>query len=225
MSDNLDKIKLKIKALLAKANDTSVGVEEAKTFNEGAYKLMEKYNLERAQVEDATTEAARTHKELKVLVRPWATSVLAGLSHLYFCKWFYKPDGRSHIVTIIGEESNAAICHAMAVMILRAVQQEAKSTGGGRSFMTGAGSVIHRRCYEMRPANRIASAAPGATGTNALVVLADKEASGNTDYMASVLGIAKLRSVKSKPRINSSSALDAGRRFGESVPLTNRLLG
>lgn len=225
MADDLEKIKLRIKALLAKANDTAATVAEAQAFNAKAYELMEKYNLERSTVEQAD-QTKRTHLTLKVLVRPWSTRVLAGIAHLYFCKWFYKQDGRSHTVTIIGEESNAAICHAIAVMVLRAVQQEAKATGGGRSFMNGAGESIHQRCYEMRPVNQLVRHTNPQIGAsqNALVVLGNKEAEGNADYMATVLGVGKLRMVKSSPKARESGAVAAGRQYGNSLPLNNRLL-
>lgn len=222
MADN-DPIKDKIRKLLAKANNTACTVEEAEAFNRKAYELMERYNLDRAEVEK-DKEAVRTHKTLEVLVRPWATSVLAGITHLYFCKWFYTKTGaRSHTVTLIGEENNVAVCHAIAVMVLRAVQQEAKRQAGGRSFMTGAGTVIHRRCYEMRPANQIAKTATSGN-TNALVVLGNQEMVANTEYLQNVLGVGRLRTVKSQARVTSSTSLDAGRRFGETVNLRHNLL-
>lgn len=225
MSD--DKIKAKIQALLAKANDTSVTVEEAQAFNAKAYELMEKYNLDRATVE-GHDNSKRTHLTLVTTLRPWNTSILAGLTHLYFCKWYYTPYGRKHTITIIGEESNAAVCHAIAIMVLRAVEGEAKRTGGGRSFMTGAGYTIHSRCLEMRPqaapAGTISTNATSGTTPNALVSLEQKEKTGNDLYMENELGIKNLRRTTSKPRVNSHSSLAAGVEYGKSVQLSNRML-
>lgn len=219
MSDGLDKIKIRIKALLAKANDTAATVAEAQAFNAKAYELMEKYNLERSSVE-SVDEAKRTHLTLKVQVRPWSQAVLVGVTHLYFCKCFWEVQGRSHIVTVVGEESNAAICHAILVMVLRAIQQEAKSTGGGRSFMNGAGYQIQARCLEMRPTHQVTHGNPS---SNALVVVGNQEAEGNQEYMASVLKV-RPKAHKARPKALSSHQVQRGREYGDSLPLTNRLL-
>jgi hypothetical protein len=230
-----DTIKDKIRKLLAKANDTSVGVEEAKLFNDKAHELMVKHNLNRALLDEgqANKTDARTHKEFTTLVRPYSTAIIAGITKLYYCKWFYRSAGRKHTVVLIGEESNVAVCHMICVMVLRAVEQESRRTGGGRSFMTGAAQVISRRCAEMYqsthatlPAN--ASPAQGQLSraqSGALVVLDQSEAAQNQRYMEQTLGIAKLRSVQSKARVGDAGAYGAGRRFGETVNLRSNLIG
>lgn len=221
---DLEKIKERIRKLLAKADNTACTVEEAKAFNDKAYELLAEYNLERAQVEESQRESVRTHKTLTVVVRPWSTAILHGLCHLYFCKWYYSRQGRSDTVTMVGEESNVAMCHAIAVMILRAIQQEARSTGLGRSFMTGAGYTIHQRCQEMRPTQQLPKQA-SSTGT-ALMVLGNQEQAENTRYIAEVLKIAGFaKAKKSRARVNSSDGYSRGKAFGSSLPLSNNLLG
>lgn len=222
MAEVTDSIKEKIRKLLAKANNTACSVQEAQAFNDKAFELMEKFNLDRATVEQEK-EAVRTHRELQVLVRPWSSAVLHGLCHLYYCKWFYKRQGRMDTVTIVGEESNSAVCHAIAIMVLRAVQQEARVTGGGRSFMTGAGSTIYRRCMEMRPKEAVA--APKTSTGNALMVLKDEEERGNQQYIAVLTGGALRPARKSQAQIRDAGAFGAGRSFGETLPLRQNLLG
>lgn len=224
-----DSIKAKILKLLAKADNTACTVEEAAAFNAKAHELMQRHNLDRAMLEPEKRETIRTHKTLQVVIRPWSSSILHGLAALYYCKWYYSRLGRMDTVTLVGEESNVAVCHALAVMTLRAVQSEARVTGGGRSFMTGAAGVIYQRCMEMSahaslPAQ---SAVPSLTAGQgqALMVLKTDEESGNREYINKLTGGALKPAKKSKARINDSSSYSAGRSFGATVPLRQNLLG
>jgi hypothetical protein len=224
MAEVSESLKERIRKLLAKGNNTACTVEEARAFNDKAYELMAKHNLERADVAAKEEAIRRTHMELQVLKRPWSSYILHGLCHLYLCKWvFTRSGGRGpDTITIIGEESNVAVCHAVAVAILRAVQQEAKRHAGGRSFMTGAGDAIWRRCYEMRPQTSLA--APKETTGRALMVLEEQDKVGNQEYSDKLFG--KLRpGRKSSPKIKSAEKLAAGQRFGNSVNLRGNLLG
>ena len=223
MTDVPDTIKDKIRKLLAKANNTACTVDEAKAFNEKANELMAKYNLDRAAVADKEEAIIRTHRELQVLKRPWSSAILHGLCHVYYCKWYFtRLNSRMDTITIVGEENNVAVCHAIAVMVLRAVQQEARRMGDGRSFMTGAGYSIYQRCLEMRPQTSIASA----TGTGkSLMVLSDGEDRGNAEYIAAKVG--RLRQAKkTTARISSSGGYDRGQKFGKIIfgviPSNNR---
>jgi hypothetical protein len=222
MSEAPDTIRDKIRKLLAKANNTACTVEEAKSFNEKANELMAKYNLDRAAVADKEESIIRTHRELQVLNRPWSSAILHGLCHVYYCKWYFtRLNSRRDTITIVGEENNVAVCHAIAIMVLRAVQQEARRTGDGRSFMTGAAHAIHQRCYEMRPQTSIASAV--GTGKS-LMVLGDSEDRGNADYIAAKVGTLR-PAKKSAARISSAVGFDRGSKFGNTVHLRGNLLG
>lgn len=217
---DIEKMKERIRKLLAKADNTACTVAEAEAFHAKAYELMAEYNLGRADVAAKEAEILRTHKELQVLKRPWSSNILHGLCKLYYCKWFFTRNGRTDTITIVGEESNVAVCHAVAVAVLRAVQYEARITGLGRSFMTGASNSIYQRCVDMRPTNQIADKS---TGT-ALMVLDSAETQANTDYIEALIG-GKLRTVKSKPRVSSLEGLVRGAAFGNAVNLQGNLLG
>ena len=223
MTDAPDSIKERIRKLLAKADNTACTVEEAQAFNDKAFELMAKYNLDRATVEK-DKEAVRNHKTLAVVIRPWSTAVLHGICRLYYCEWYYTRNGRSDQVTLVGEESNVAVCHAIAIMVLRAIQQEARVTGLGRSFMNGAGLTIYQRCLEMRP--KASSPAAQQTSDNrALVVLGDKEDTENKQYIAKLTGgnLKSARSTGAKAR--GAAGVAAGAAFGKTLPLRNNLLG
>lgn len=228
---NLEDIKRKIAAMLAKSNDTSVSEPEADAFNRKAHELMTKYNIARSELE-ADQPVERTHIELVVQLRPWSNAVLAGLTRLYFCTYFstkLDAKGRKHRVTIIGEKQNAMVCHAIAVMVLRSIQTEAARTGDGRSFMTGAGYRVFERCREMTTyAISTAGPAPqarlGGSSGNALVVLAENEASGNQEYIANVMGIKLGKARASKPKVNDGGAFGRGRAHGDKVQLRRNLL-
>jgi hypothetical protein len=213
----------KIRKLIAKANDTSVSQAEAEAFNAKAHELMTRYNIDRATVSQER-EAQRGHHVLKTVVRPYSSMILEGVCKLYYCKWFFRGD----IVTIYGEEQNAAMCHAIAVMVLRAVVQESRRTGGGRSFMTGAAQTIHSRCLAMynevhQP--RVESEVSQSDG-RALVLLSDSEETANRQYLKTVLAPGVLMVVKKSKgaRINNGGAFGAGAAFGNTVQLRRNLL-
>lgn len=222
MSEAPDTIKDKIRKLLAKANNTACTVEEAKAFNEKANELMAKYNLDRAGVAEKEESIIRTHRELQVLKRPWSSAILQGLCHVYYCKWYFtRLNARMDTITIVGEENNVAVCHAIAIMVLRAVQQEARRVGDGRSFMTGAAHSIYQRCLEMRPQTSIASVV--GTGKS-LMILADGEDRGNREYIAQKVGRLK-QARKSNARISSSDGFSRGSAYGNTIHLRGNLLG
>lgn len=222
MVEATESMKDKIRKLLAKADNTAVTVEEAKSFNDKAFELMAKYNLDRAMLVTAE-KTSRTHKELQVVVRPWSNTILHSICDLYMCKWFYKRFGRMDTVTLVGEETTVTVAHAIAVMILRAVQQESRRTGGGRSFMTGAAIAIRRRVSDLILENKMTMDKVNAAGQmNALVVVDDAE---NKEYIENLVG-GKLKVVKGgKAKIKDAAALAAGHEFGQSLPLRQGQLG
>lgn len=232
MSD-IEAIKRKIEALLAKANDTAATEAEADAFNRKAHELMTRYNIERAEI-GADQPVERTHIELVVQLRPWAQAALGGITRLYFCTYFFtKLDakGRKHRITIIGEKHNAMVCHAIAVMVLRSIQTEARRHGDGRSFMTGAGFRVAERCREMmeysqRAAELGADKPKQLTGSssNALVAMVQTEASGNQDYIANVMGIRLGKARATKAKVTSADAYNRGREHGNRVQLRRNLL-
>lgn len=215
MTEASESMKERIRKLLAKADNTAVTVEEAKAFNDKAFELMAKYNLDRAML--VTEEkTSRTHKELQVVVRPWSASILHAVAELYICKWFYVRHGRMDTITLVGEETTVTVAHAIAVMILRAVQQEARRTGGGRSFMTGAAIAIRNRVRDLVLENKKTMDRVNAAGQmNALVVVDDAE---NTEYIERLVGKVKVKK-GGKAKVNDAAALAAGHAFGQSLPL------
>lgn len=230
---NIEDIKRKIEALLAKANDTGATEAEADAFNRKAFELMTRYNIERSEI-GAEQPVERTHVELTVQLRPWSQAVLSGLTRLYYCTYFstkLDAKGRKHRITIVGEKQNALVCHAIAVMVLRSIITEARSLGDGRSFMTGAGYRVFERCREMTAYSQnipeIASTKQlgHTTGGKALVALAQTEASGNQDYIANVMNIRLAKARASKPKVSSSDAYNRGREHGNKVQLRRNLLG
>lgn len=237
MADNLESIKKKIAAMLAKANDTSVTEAEADAFNKKAHELMAKYNIARGELGPKEGPVERTALTMKVQLRPWSSYVLSGICKLYYCTYFSRKldaKGRQHQITIIGEVQNAAVCHAISIMVLRSIQTAARSAGDGRSFMTGAGMEVHRRCNEMYSA---VHAVLGPTNVadetlrlqhnreaQALTIVAQGEARGNQDYIHEVLGVRLAKAKKSTAKVRDISAMERGRQHGASVQLRRNLL-
>lgn len=217
-----EKIKDRIRKLLAKADNTACTVEEAKAFNAKAHELMAQYNLDRAMLGTGEKDVSRTHKTLQVLKRPWSSAILHGITRLYYCKWYFtRVSDRMDEITLVGEESNVAVCHAVCVMVLRAVHQEARATGGGRSFMTGASAEIYNRCLEMAQNLHLTQSTGQST---ALVVLKDNEEEANIGYIRQTMGLTLTSAKKSKPQIRDLSSYGAGRAFGATVNLKGNLL-
>ncbi len=229
MTEVTDSMKERIRKLLLKADNVGCTVAEAEAFNKKAHDLMARYNLDRATVIGKAETIIRTHKELQVLLRPWANSILHGICKLYYCKWFYTRGlGRGpDTITIVGEESNVAVCHAVSVMVLRAVQQEARSTRLGRSFMTGAGASIYSRCCQMATSIMIATddvpKQLTAGQSTALVAYTGNEDQDNKAYIEDLIG-GKLKTKKSTPRVKSSLGFVKGQAFGNTVNLKGNLL-
>jgi hypothetical protein len=233
MSDNLENIKRKIAAMIMKANDTSVTEAEAEAFNAKAHELMAKYNIARSELEK-DEEAVRNHMTFRVQLRPWSNMVIAGITKLYYCKYFSRKldaKGRQHEITLIGEVQNLGMCHAICVMVLRSITTAARQSGDGRSFMTGAGSAVWRRCQEMYDAAHLPSGdgppeqrAASASSANALVAIEVKERSGNDQYVAEVMGLKLQVGRASKPKVTSSEGYHRGVRHGNAVQLRRNLL-
>lgn len=227
---NIEDIKRKIEAMLAKANDTGATEEEADAFNRKAHELMLKYNIERAEL--GSKEAVeRIHLTLEVQLRPWSQAVLYGITQLYFCKYFSQkldPKGRKHRITIIGEKQNASVCHAISVMVLRSIQQEARHVGDGRSFMTGAGYRVHERCEEMMDYSNRTAQLPQTkllgSAANALVVLKDEEQEANDNYVEDILHIKLITRKPRSAKVRDISAFDRGQAHGNKVQLRRNLL-
>lgn len=235
MSEANESIKDKIRKLLAKADDTSVTVEEAQLFNNKAHELMERYNLDRAMLGTGKAkEAVRTHLTFTTMIRPYSSAIIQGITKLYYCKAFFSSldrKGRKHEVTLIGEEHNVAVCKAICIMAIRAVEAEARSTGLGRSFMTGAGHRIYQRCLEMYQGTHglVTKAAPTLQLTKdqstALVVHSQSETQGNNEYVETVLKIRLGKARSSKPKVRDAGGYHAGQRFGDTVNLRSNLIG
>ena len=238
MADNLEDIKRKITAMLAKANNTAVTEAEAEAFNKKAHELMAKYNIARSELE-SEKEVERVHLTLDVQLRPWSTYVLAGITKLYYCKYFSQKldaKGRQHRITIIGEKQNAAVCHAIAVMVLRSIQTAARQAGDGRSFMTGAGMTVHQRCMEMYAAAH--STLPSATANmseaarlehqrdaKALTILETKEQDGNALYIQQNMGVKLGVRRSTGAKVSNLDSFGRGVAHRKSVQLRRNLLG
>lgn len=228
-----DSMIAKIKALLAKANNTACTEQEAAAFNAKAHELMLKYNIDRA-ILDEGVKAIRGHLTLEVLLRPWAAACLQGITKLYYCTYYSQTKGRGHTITIVGEEQNLAMCHAICLMVLRSIQTAARVNGGGRSFMTGAGSEVYRRCAEMYAAAHSSTLLHASepqkllsrAQSGALVVLDNAERIGNAEYIRDTLGIGAMRQRRSTgAKIKNANAYMQGVDHGSKVQLRRNLLG
>lgn len=213
---NLQKIRDRIAKLLAKGENTACTVEEAEAFNAKAFALMQEYNIERSELSSVEAKIARTHRTLTVQKRPWSAFILHGLCNMYNCKWVFRAIGRTHEVTLIGEEAAVATCHAIAIMVLRAAQTEARRAGDGRSFLNGAGNRIYIRCMEM--------ANPEVSGSRALIVLGEQDRLANEAYAKELFGHIAAAKKARTITIRDAESFSRGDRFGATVSLQSKQL-
>lgn len=140
MSDK-ESIKLKIAALLAKAESTTNEFEAA-AFMAKVNELLEKYQLDLHQVRVARDQetdpmgkqAGETNLYASML---WARDLIGALARYYGCRMVYRRKGNHFAYDLVGRESARITCELMVPYIITQVRLQAKkldgSTGNNKS--------------------------------------------------------------------------------------------
>lgn len=221
----------KIKKLLALGERGGTEAEAA-TAMEMAYKLLAKYNLSMADMEESTAIFETSLKEMP-RNSVWERILYDGISKLYFGQYLLSKTANGTFHMVIARPENVAMIHHVAQYLIRTgekLAQESASrnpsenkTAHVSAFCKGYALRISQRALEQIAQAKTEGLA--AEQCTALVVsdFYDQEANARDDYMRAQ----KIRTVASRARVmvRSSSGLSAGKTAGNSVNLnTNRPL-
>jgi hypothetical protein len=212
----------KIRKTLALANDSGATEQERETALRMAHAMLAKHNLTLAEVEHAGEER-RGVNTVTMYGPPWARIVAMGIAKLCFCEYVTQPGRGSTVHYFIGLESNSTTAAELSRFVIESIRRESLRYGrGSRSFASGAGHRVHRRCEEIiTAAKRQEPATPGTA-----LVLANVYASEHTKNRAIIAAkwSGRLRNGSNRSRISDAGAYDAGRAYGDRVSL-NRQMG
>lgn len=161
---NEDRILNRIRKMLALANDAGATEGERDNALRMAHATLAKYNLDIADAEAAgkPTGEPRIMHTATFYGRPWARTVVAAVSRLFFCKYVYgsATKGKETRHHFVGKQSNALSAAEMAQYLVESIAYEARrrarAAGEGntylRSFALGAGRRLGERVHELMTA-------------------------------------------------------------------------
>ena len=224
-------ILLRIKKLLALANDKRGNEAEAKAAMEKAHQLLSEHNLSMAQVDSAIESGVTENKFFEITGRlaSWKPVVWGAVARLFYGYYFYSQtyryvDGREtagYTHTIIAEEQNADVAMTVSAFVIDQVEQLAKyHKGSGRAFISSYKHGVAHRIDE-RVNAIIAKAKAGemelSDGTDLMCVssLYDKATEAIQDYV-------RKKDIKVKQKEVSISEIEgftAGMVAGDKVSL------
>ncbi len=221
----MDKIIDKVRKMMALANDAGASEGERDNALRMAYKLLAKYNLELADVEETSQEEARGLQSVVISSDTWGRSVSNAVASLFFCEYYFErmSAGRSIRHNFIGKTSNAITAAHMADYLLDSIKKQArklyKSTTNpqGRSFCVGAALAITQRVAKLVQED-------ADVGVGTAVVLASYrklEAEANEQWLAVHVG--ELKDVSTKLNTSDASAYFKGHAYGNTVSLANQI--
>jgi hypothetical protein len=224
-----EKIINRIKKMMALANDKAASDGERENALRMSYALMARHNLEMSDVNGNPIgpQEARAGVTGEFYARPWAITLCASVSRLFFCQYYRRSIGKDQAVhTFTGRESNAATAEEVARVLVESVRREAntqmrqrgENVTWRRSFSTGAAFKVQERVSEMMSAT--AAIEGTATGTALVLVnLRKQEELANQQFIASKGVKLVVRSQRARRSVDSS-AYSQGRQFGSGLNLT-----
>lgn len=229
MSQPTEKQLARIKKMLALANDAGATEGEREAALHHATKLLQKYNMELADLPANQQDEAREEQKVTISADKWARSLANSVASLFFCNYFFMRTGtagRDHHC-FIGRQSNVVTAMHMCEYLIKSIKKEATkryrspTSPEGRSFCVGAVNMIRRRVDDMK-----VSGAEAATPGTAMVLanVYQLEHDANEKWLEQK-GIT-LRT--EKPRTDNSLRADAyhsGRAHGRTVSLNQQVSG
>jgi hypothetical protein len=234
----LDRIKLKIKALAAKTVDRGASEEEALSAMNVVGRLLQQYNLTMNELDVRDASFRTIYMELGRDRRHPIDHCIPAIAALTGTKtWFHKRWGTKagSAYAFFGQEQDLQMAEYLYRVIMTAMESEAnafKTTAGYRelvhagykrsayvSFQRGMGSRLCVRLIEMKRANDADLKARMPTGS-ALVVL-----KGQLTEDAFKKEGFKLRSARTGYHIGNHDAFAAGSEAGKNVNLSRPIKG
>lgn len=222
-----DKIINRVKKMMALANDPAASDGERENALRMSYAVMAKYNLDMNDVEGSPIGPQESRQSVvgEFYARPWAVTVAAAVSKLFFCKYYFSRLGKDQARhTFVGKESNAATAEEVSRILIESIRRESnrcmrqagENATWRRSFATGAAFKIQERVNELMTSNQV----EGVSSSMSLVLvnLRASENSANALFIQN----AGVQLKFSKSRASTSvrgDAYSAGRTFGSGLNL------
>jgi hypothetical protein len=236
MNTELDKIKLKIKALAAKTVDNGCSEHEAMSAMLGVGRLLSQYNLTMEECDVRQSPCKTIYIDIGRTHRHPIDHCVVALANLVSVKcWFHRHYGKPSSYAFFGQESDLELVDYLFKVIHRAIETESElfkqderyyviGEAGLRrsatvSFQRGMACRISQRLSELKKQNDAELARHRPTGTS-LVVL--KKQLIEEEFKKS--GV-KLGTTRATYRINNRSAFDHGHAAGNKVNLSRPITG
>ena len=221
-----EEIVVKIRKMMALANDAGASDGERDNAMRMAYNIMAKYNL---------AEGDLTEKEIRQLlalggdVAPYARRIANALAGMFFCNYYTEKRGAKLNHKFVGKAANVMTASLMADYVIKSIRKEARSAASKNgypeswktSFYKGAAATIVARCVEMIDTQKTTTTKSAGTGL-VLASVYESERIANDEFL-SAQGV-RLRSKVSTEHRATAAGYNAGKEFGKSVSL-NRQVG
>jgi hypothetical protein len=228
MTPEQDKVLLKVKKLIALANDSAVSEGERDNALRMAHGFLVRYNLTMTQVEMGLAERV---KDCFDAPEEWAIHAAQGIAELFFCRYYFQRyrAGQGAPWTIrhymIGQPANVTTAQLMAGFVIDSIRKESvsrKDRAYALSFCSGAATTIRTRCAELIKAGK----ADGENTPGTALVVADyyrTEREANSAYLRS--NGTKVKTSVVLANRSKQEGYSAGVDFGKSVSLNPQVNG
>ena len=221
-----EEIIVKIKKMMALANDAGASEGERDNAMRMAYNIMAKYNLDE---DDLDEKEIRQILEYAGRTAPWARRIANSLAGMFFCNYYTQRGGDAAVHKFVGKPANAMTASLMTEYVIKSIRSEAGKTARKNgypsswktSFYKGAASTIVARCSEMIKTQKEEMTKTTGTGL-VLASFYDAEKVANDAFIAE-MGI-RLRSKMSSEQRPGAAGFNAGKEFGNGINL-NRQVG
>lgn len=219
---DIEKVKDKIRKLLALGTNAGATEAERERALAQANKFLLKYNLDMPTT-DAERDELAEHGIIRVAIymSPFTRRIAQGIASLYFCEYLVikgAKDPHCFIGTTINRETAAVIFELVVKGIFKEVRLRYTDNKQKTAFSYGAAGVIYTRCAELRAQNEQMT-----THGNALV-LYDTQKQLNQDYISKTFG--SLGTTKGRqPKHFDREAYVRGQQYGQGVGLTRNIDG
>lgn len=221
-----EEIIVKIKKMMALANDAGASDGERENAMRMAYNIMAKYNLDE---DDLAEKELRQILEYAGKTSPWARRIANSLAGLFFCNYYTQRSGVASTHKFVGKAANAMTASIMTEYVIKSIRSEAGKVARKNgypnnwktSFYKGAANTITTRCLDLIEAQKNTMTKTAGTGL-VLASFYDSERAANDKFTAEQ-GI-RLRTKACSEQRPTAAGFNAGKEFGNGINL-NRQVG
>lgn len=233
---NKDKVLERVQKMMRLANDSAASEGERDNALRMAHATLAKYNLHMAFEDLAAKPVGEKRVDGRLALREyaWMRDVGVAVGLLFFTKFFLMPQPKKHAIYVfVGKESNVYTSLEMCKYLIQSINREASrqavavgETPKGnywRSFCKGAVAKLAVRCAEIRRNAEKMQNTTASTGTSLTLASVYKaEMQANDEYLATAMGIKKLKSGARRERPPGAGFAE-GVRYADGIGLHTQL--